>query len=350
MFSGCLKPLRQPETQSDNSNLKGVPMPIPAKLKKRWDIYPTLEYVLSATQNLSASPFGTTENGLLDFRGIKLESGLDKNYAQTYELPVSLHRADFSGSTWTCFTISSTMDDDEICNITDCVFDESKFHNGLAYRVENIRNCSFHACVFKYCVYFNTIENCTFTGMKKSNTKLRFLCDSIKNCLFEGEMRKINFGGSPLENCTFKGTLYDCSFEGLNINSDKWKQGYVSPDEVDNRFNHLDCTEAEFIMCTFHSFCYLDRVKPLPNNCLVHITDELFAELNRLIASQADADLKGRLLDWARSFYRPHIQTPYKFAHSDDFIRSNKPETILFARQLYDFVCQAAEATGCRVR
>ena len=67
-------------------------MPIPAKLKKRWDIYPTLEDVLSATQNLSVSPFGTTENGLLDFRGIKLESGLDKNYAQTYELPVSLHR------------------------------------------------------------------------------------------------------------------------------------------------------------------------------------------------------------------------------------------------------------------
>lgn len=222
-------------------------MPIPAKLKKRWDIYPTLEDVLSATQNLSVSPFGTTENGLLDFRGIKLESGLDKNYAQTYELPVSLHRADFSGSTWTCFTISSTMDDDEICSITDCVFDESKFHNGLAYRVENIRNCSFHACVFKYCVYFNTIENCTFTGMKKSNTKLRFLCDSIKNCLFEGEMRKLKFWGSPLDNCTFKGTLYDCSFEGLNINSDKWKQGYVSPDEVDNRFNNLDCTEAEFI-------------------------------------------------------------------------------------------------------
>ena len=55
MFSGCLKPLRQPETQSDNSNLKGVPMPIPAKLKKRWDIYPILEDVLSATQNLSVS-------------------------------------------------------------------------------------------------------------------------------------------------------------------------------------------------------------------------------------------------------------------------------------------------------
>ena len=103
--------------------------------------------MLSATQNLSVSPFGTTENGLLYLRCIQLESGWDKNYAQTYELPVSLHRAYFSGSTWTCFTISSTMDDDEICSITDCVFDESKFHNGLAYRVENIRTArSMPAC------------------------------------------------------------------------------------------------------------------------------------------------------------------------------------------------------------
>ena len=88
----------------------------------------------------------------------------------------------------------------------------------------------------------------------------------------------------------------------------------------------------------------------MPNNCLVHITDELFAELNRLIASHADADLKDKLLTYANSFYRPHIQTPYKFAHADDFVHANKPETIPFARQLYDFVCQAAEATGCRVR
>ena len=84
MFSGCLKPLRQPETQSDNSNLKGVPMPIPAKLKKRWDIYPTLEYVLSATQNLSASRFVHTYIWLLDFCGIKYERDKHKNYAQSH--------------------------------------------------------------------------------------------------------------------------------------------------------------------------------------------------------------------------------------------------------------------------
>ncbi len=33
-------------------------MAISTKLKKRWDIYPTLQEVLTATQNLSVSPFG----------------------------------------------------------------------------------------------------------------------------------------------------------------------------------------------------------------------------------------------------------------------------------------------------
>ena len=47
-------------------------MAISIKLKRRWDIYPTLQEVLAATQNLSISPFGLTEEGLQDFRGIKL--------------------------------------------------------------------------------------------------------------------------------------------------------------------------------------------------------------------------------------------------------------------------------------
>ena len=42
-------------------------MAIPIKLKKRWDIYLTLQEVLTATQNLSVSPFGLTEEGLQDF-------------------------------------------------------------------------------------------------------------------------------------------------------------------------------------------------------------------------------------------------------------------------------------------
>lgn len=46
-------------------------MAISIKLKRRWDEYPALQDVLTATKNLSVSPFGLTEEGLQDFRGIK---------------------------------------------------------------------------------------------------------------------------------------------------------------------------------------------------------------------------------------------------------------------------------------
>ena len=52
--------------------LKGNPMRLPRDLKQRWQQYPTLRALLRATENLSHSPFGQTEDGLADFRGIRL--------------------------------------------------------------------------------------------------------------------------------------------------------------------------------------------------------------------------------------------------------------------------------------
>ncbi len=77
-------------------------MPIPLKFKKRWEIYPTLQDVLTATQNLSVSPFGTTiDDDLQDFRGIKL---IGKGEC----INVSLNNSDFSGSLWQNFQIAET--------------------------------------------------------------------------------------------------------------------------------------------------------------------------------------------------------------------------------------------------
>ena len=72
-------------------------MPIPASLKKRWHTLGNTRQILAATQNLTISPFDRTEDGLLDFRGIILESWLDKNYAGAYGRSVARHRADFMG-------------------------------------------------------------------------------------------------------------------------------------------------------------------------------------------------------------------------------------------------------------
>lgn len=46
-------------------------MAISIKLKRRWDEYPALQDVLTATKNLSVSPLDLPRRGLQDFRGIK---------------------------------------------------------------------------------------------------------------------------------------------------------------------------------------------------------------------------------------------------------------------------------------
>ena len=88
-------------------------MAISIKLKRRWDEYPTLQDVLAATQNLSVSPFGLTEEGLQDFRGIKpigkIEEvstparGGTRRITKTENIHTSLSYADFSGLPWQDF-------------------------------------------------------------------------------------------------------------------------------------------------------------------------------------------------------------------------------------------------------
>ena len=87
----------------------------------------------TATQNLSVSPFGLTEEGLQDFRGIKLigeraQVPLRNGYMWeniSKPLHTSLSYADFSGSVWQYFAIEET--DDFIPVIDHVIFDESLF-------------------------------------------------------------------------------------------------------------------------------------------------------------------------------------------------------------------------------
>ena len=209
-------------------------------------------------------PFGLTEEGLQDFRGIKLEFFHDKCYYHYFELPITgMQKCDFSDSKWLNFLLVS-KEHKNPSTIENCVFNEAFFDKSLASKMI-FKNCSFDDCTIKDHTFYGILQSCSFKGIRKKNTKLFFNCDLIKDCLFEGEMRKINFWGSPLEDCVFKGTLYDCSFDGLEMGSEKWKKGYVTPEEVDNRFDRIDFSQAEVMMSSFAD-CYLDRVKP----CLLY--------------------------------------------------------------------------------
>ena len=236
-------------------------MAISTKLKKRWDVYPTLQELLTATQNLSVSPFGLTEEGLQDFRGIKLigervQVPLRNGYMWeniSQPLHISLSYADFSGSVWQYFAIEET--DDFTPVIDHVIFDESMFQLS-AYAIcgngATFLSCSFAGCKYKWGDFIGaTLKDCRFTQIKK-NVRLKFnSCKLLENCLFSGEIHKALFGYSNLKNCTFEGLLYDCSFEGVEKIGNLRKGEIIPPEKVDNRMDGLDFSKADIIMCSF---------------------------------------------------------------------------------------------------
>ena len=331
-------------------------MAISIKLKKRWDVYPALQDVLAATKNLSVSPFGLTEEGLQDFRGIKLigeraQVPLRNGYMWeniSKPLHTSLSYADFSGSVWQYFAIEETQDFTPV--IDHVIFDESVFELS-AYAIcgngATFLSCSFAGCKYKWGEFIGaTLKDCRFTQIKK-NVRLKFnRCKSLENCLFSGEIHKALFWHSSLKNCTFEGMLYDCSFYGVEKITDLRKGEIIPPENVDNRMDGVDFSKADIIMCNFWSFCYLDKVKPSKNNCVFKVTDEFYSCLLSVIEN-SDSPLKEELIKEAKSDYAPHPTTPYEVMHPKDFLYPEKAE---LAQALYDLVCEAAEATGCRVK
>ena len=331
-------------------------MAISIKLKKRWDVYPALQDVLAATKNLSVSPFGLTEEGLQDFRGIKLvgeraQVPLRNGYMWeniSKPLHTSLSYADFSDSVWQYFVIEETEDFTPV--IDHVIFDESVFQLS-AYAIcgngATFLSCSFAGCKYKWGEFIGaTLIDCRFAQIKK-NVRLKFnSCKLLEDCLFSGEIHKALFWYSSLKNCTFEGTLYDCSFYGVEKITDLRKGEIIPPENVDNRMDGVDFSKADIIMCNFWSFCYLDKVKPSKNNCVFKLTDEFHNCLLSIIKN-SDSPLKEELIKEAKSDFAPHAATPYKVAHPKDFLYPEKAE---LAQALYDLVCEAAEATGCRVK
>lgn len=236
-------------------------MAISIKPKKRWDVYPALQDVLAATKNLSVSPFGLTEEGLQDFRGIKLigeraQVPLRNGYMWeniSKPLHTSLSYADFSGSVWQYFAIEETADFTPV--IDHVIFDESVFELS-AYAIcgngATFLSCGFAGCKYKWGEFIGaTLKDCRFTQIKK-NVRLKFnRCKSLENCLFSGEIHKALFWYSNLKDCTFEGTLYDCSFYGAEKTGNLRKGEIIPPEKVDNRMDGVDFSKADIIMCNF---------------------------------------------------------------------------------------------------
>lgn len=331
-------------------------MPIPASLKKRWHTLGNTRQILAATQNLTISPFDRTEDGLLDFRGIQL-IGDERSQEEIAKLPpiaqfpaglLIPHRgvlrdADFSGSQWSDVSVAHQNDGETMR------FDNVRF-NGSTFKAKNAANfgglgahlvaCDFDGCAFPKNIAFTraTLQNCRFTRIKKSS-RLTFLHSLLENCTFEGDIHKADFDATPMKNCTFSGSLKDCFFRG---------EFSLAKQDAQTPLENADFSQAELLVCTIANYDF-STAKPSPSNCIVRQTQPFYEALANLIRQQKTAHAN-RLLEEAEDCL-PHPQTPYGVFHADQLATlSPKHYDAETSRLFYDCVCQAAEATGCRVK
>ena len=87
MFSGCLKPLRQPETQSDNPNLKGVPMPSTPNSKNAGTSIPHWKTCFPPRKTCPSPPSAQPKTGCWTFAASNWTAGWTKTTRKPTNCP-----------------------------------------------------------------------------------------------------------------------------------------------------------------------------------------------------------------------------------------------------------------------
>lgn len=329
-------------------------MAISKKLKTRWETFNPTQ-LLTITQYFSNSPFGLTENGLHDFRGLNVIFENQHNISQAF----AVKNVDFSGSEWKNIRLWADN------NGNAPVFENAKFTDAQFYdctmKEVQYLSCDFDNTSLKYVQFSDCIfKDCQFHLKKSKVTKLTFYnAKLIENCQFLGELCHISFNASNFKNCQFLGTLYLCRFQGLGNKFLEYgkKNLYCPPEKVENRMENVNFSQAELKECLFDAYCYLDKVKVSEKNCLIKLTQEFYDELCRLILASGDLEyiemneerldtVTNEMLSDAKLFFKPHIQKPYTIVHCEDF--NFKHTSLQYSQYLYDLVCQAVENTSVK--
>lgn len=194
---------------------------------------------------VSESPFGLTEAGLLDFRGLCLP--------ETAELRrVSFGPADFGSSSWGRIWLERSRFDradfagasfqmigDHGNEFLSCRFSRTSFREGvLGYRGSRYVSCAFDGADFARALFVRPeFDDCEFRDCKLNG------CD---------------FNGASFERCRFLGEVRNVWFRG----------GFALPDDVSSfgvpRANCMTCVDfwgACLHETTFSNGCDLSSVK-----------------------------------------------------------------------------------------
>ena len=188
--------------------------------------------------NVLESPFGMTEDGLLDFRGLCLP--------ETAELRrVSFGPADFSASSWARVWLERSRFDradfagasfqvigDHGNEFLSCRFSRTSFRGGvLGYRGSRFVSCAFDRADFSRALFVRPeFDDCEFRDCKLNG------CDfngaSFERCRFMGELRDVWFRGGfalPADMSEYgvprANRMTDVSFEGACLREATFSNG-----------------------------------------------------------------------------------------------------------------------------
>lgn len=228
------------------------------ELKERWGP--------QAIKLREPSPFGLTDRGLHDFRGI--------GFRDTDLSNEKIFDSDFSYA-----------DFDEL-RIKDSSFKNCVFFKAILTRISVWKGC-FQFCEFEksdmrraHLGFGGTyIENCSFKGANVRNTSL--INTIFRNIEFEGNTwSKTDFGASGFWNCSFSGVLSDVMFRGNHLlPSAKMQFGKAK----DTGLHNVSFENAVLQWVGFDEYCELENII-LPSNgeAFVCRTDNLIEFLTKL--------------------------------------------------------------------
>lgn len=195
---------------------------------------------------IEESPFGRTESGLWDFRGLQVPR-------ETQLRRVSFCPGDYSGSAWSRVWIErstfegSVFDDARFLSATDhgnsvsnCRFLRASFRNaGIGYRGSRYSACSFERVDFRGAGFIRPeFDDCTFV-----------------DCRLDGS----DFNGASFERCSFSGEVTDVWFRG-GFWSSYSLQEFGQPRK--NRMQGVSFENACLRGATFSDGCNLETVTP----------------------------------------------------------------------------------------
>ncbi|MCF3946962.1 hypothetical protein AiwAL_09580 [Acidiphilium sp. AL] len=164
---------------------------------------------------LRTQPFGRTEDGLFDLRGLRL-------CPPDARRKKSLNHAVFKSCDFTAGSLAETVAEHSV--FQDCVFDYADMNDFGDYGCTFI-NCRFYRCEWQVGAIgfdYNTSKkdeyqsryiNCHFENIKLAKTSIGD--PQFVNCVFVfKKLSGVDFGCSGFVNCRFEGAFQDLTFRG----------------------------------------------------------------------------------------------------------------------------------------